>query len=828
MDRSIRCLAWVCLLLVLWPNLAMSAVSSVGAGGTRVATALPAVPVVTNVAGTVGVRTANGASRDIVSSQVLHSGDLLMTGINSLAVVNYADAGRVRLGPATTTTASLSGGTLLFHVASGSLCVEGQRPAIKVESGSVSMVLAPDTVFNVLKAGKTTKLAVFRGQVTASVHGKNPRVLKFGDAAVSPNDDALGSVPIDTLMPGFAPLKCPDVTTIARAVPSPVPTPVVAEPAGGGGGGGGAGILGILLGLAALGALAGGHGGGGGGGGGPSVQPTFVPPPSPTPTPTPAPGSVVVTPSTLSFSDVGSGSAKTFTVSEANYTGSFTVDASSCTGGGTATVSPTSGSSSTTFTVTPQGAGSCTITVSGSPGQSAPVTVNVGPFGAVAPSSTVLNFGDVGAGAAQTFTVSESGYTGGFSIDASQCAGAATVSPQSGNAGTTFTVTPADDEPSPCNVVVTDDHGQSATIVVNVGPFGAPTAVPDNFFFIEGDPGQPFIVTETGYTGDLTVDQSDCAGTASVSPLSGPPGTSFIVTPVAAGPKCNIVVSDHLGQTVTIAVRVFASPVKMSVSTAALSFNGAADSPKTFTATSQADESDHDKLTATSSDSSIISVSPRTRNASGPVNFSVRPLKNGSAYVTVTDDAGGKAFVGVTVGPSSLGVSRHVMNRRKATNAPKARPSSSPLPKTKAKAPQPVERQPLQTVREGNVRPLGPPNGRATAPVLRPQPGILAVSMRNIVLKAASTPQTVSVSETNYNGRLQAVSSNAGVVAVAQSTELGPFITLTIQPRAAGIAQIIVTDDHGGSQTISVNVLAPPPLRLQPRPRPGGGPARPL
>jgi hypothetical protein len=208
------------------------------------------------------------------------------------------------------------------------------------------------------------------------------------------------------------------------------------------------------------------------------------------------------------------------------------------------------------------------------------------------------------------------------------------------------------------------------------------------------------------------------------------------------------------------------------------------------------------------------------------VNFSITPMKNGSAYVTVTDDSGGKAFVGVTIGSSSKAVNRHLMNGRQATTTPKAKPS--PLPSPKAKAPQPVERVPLQTVHSGNTRVLPPVNGNAAAPALRPASGMLAVTLRNIVLRAGSTAQTVIVSEANYNGRLQAVSSNAGVAAVAQSTQLGPFVTLTIQPRNAGAAQITVTDDHGGRQTILVNVLPPPPPRPQPQPRPGAGPPRPL
>jgi hypothetical protein len=75
----------------------------------------------------------------------------------------------------------------------------------------------------------------------------------------------------------------------------------------------------------------------------------------------------------------GAANALTFTVSEANYSGTFTVttpnNGNSCSG--IATVSPGSGTSATTFTVTPQGPGLCDFTVADTNSQTATESIGV-------------------------------------------------------------------------------------------------------------------------------------------------------------------------------------------------------------------------------------------------------------------------------------------------------------------------------------------------------------------------------------------------------------------------------------------------------------------
>ena len=82
-DGVIRCSAWLCLLLLLYPM--------IGAAATTTA-----VPVVTNIAGAVELRSPTGSSHDVFSSQVVHSGDLLMTGVSDRGLVFLAGVTSLR------------------------------------------------------------------------------------------------------------------------------------------------------------------------------------------------------------------------------------------------------------------------------------------------------------------------------------------------------------------------------------------------------------------------------------------------------------------------------------------------------------------------------------------------------------------------------------------------------------------------------------------------------------------------------------------------------------------------------------------------------------
>ena len=94
---------------------------------------------------------------------------------------------------------------------------------------------------------------------------------------------------------------------------------------------------------------------------------------------TPAAGSVNLVPVSISFLGTGGGAARTFSVSQTNYSGAFTVSTAaqgqptSCSG--IAIVSPTSAVAPGPFTVTPTGYGNCAFTVTG--GGNQPVSLEI-------------------------------------------------------------------------------------------------------------------------------------------------------------------------------------------------------------------------------------------------------------------------------------------------------------------------------------------------------------------------------------------------------------------------------------------------------------------
>jgi hypothetical protein len=112
------------------------------------------------------------------------------------------------------------------------------------------------------------------------------------------------------------------------------------------------------------------------GSGGNASSSTPIASPSPSPTPTPAPGAVTFRGPNVSGNTMTvfctNGALNTFTISQANYSGTFTVVSNST----SFTVSPSSGTSATTFTVTDSGGAiTNTLTVTAGGGVTATLTL---------------------------------------------------------------------------------------------------------------------------------------------------------------------------------------------------------------------------------------------------------------------------------------------------------------------------------------------------------------------------------------------------------------------------------------------------------------------
>lgn len=552
-----RHLARFCLVLLLWPQLAAAAEN--------------AVPVVTNISGGVAVQGASGGRRDVISSQIVHTGDVVITGLNSLAIVALADVARVRLGPATTATTFSTGSDLSLHLHSGLLCVNSDAAGTKIDAGPVGVSSThKGTIFNLLRNTAGTNIAVYQGQVKASINGRDVDTLNAG-RAVHIWNGSVTNVALANAQRQFASLRCPDQSIVAQAealapknpgvvvaATQPPSTPDSGQANGGStaGSGGGGGILGILLGIVGLAALAAGHGGGGGAGAGPTPPPGSPgPSPQPSVSPSPTPGVLNASPGSLIFTDVGSSSAQPFNINETNFFGNFNVDASNCSGITTISAPPFSGPSAT-VSVTPQNSGTCTIVVSDGQGGTANVGITVGPFGPLTLNKNVITFTAVGD--TDRFTVSESIYTGPFNVVSSNVS-VASVSPASlpGPGPESFTVRA--EGVGNANVVITDDHGGQQSVLASVVTGGLSLTAATLQFSGPGDVPQTFVAANVPLVGFLAT-SSDPSVALVFQIHANFRSATFQVTPVGNG-KAAITVSDTDGGLGVVNVGVGTSPL---------------------------------------------------------------------------------------------------------------------------------------------------------------------------------------------------------------------------------------------------------------------------
>jgi hypothetical protein len=148
-------------------------------------------------------------------------------------------------------------------------------------------------------------------------------------------------------------------------------------------------------------------------------------------------------------------------------------------------------------------------------------------------------------------------------VDQTSCAtnNVASVSPTSGTSGTQFTVSPGANAGN-CKVVVTDDHGGTANVLVFVSA-GSLTVSPQTIQF--ADPSSspvPFTVNDTNPSATTFTANSQNTNVAAVSPSSqpGPAPVTFTVTPTGNG-QTSIIVSDGVGGQAVVSIGVGVPPL---------------------------------------------------------------------------------------------------------------------------------------------------------------------------------------------------------------------------------------------------------------------------
>lgn len=248
-----------------------------------------------------------------------------------------------------------------------------------------------------------------------------------------------------------------------------------------------------------------------------------------------------------------------FQIAEPNYTGPYTVGA--CTSGSTTVATLTATTAlgpSATVSVHAVASGSCTVSISDGYGQTASENIAVSQPALVVAPTTVTITGN----APGSFTVSEAGYAGTFTIGTctSSSQPIATAQPSSVN-GPSGTVTLTPVRAGTCTIAVSDGNGQTTNVglTVNASPIVVtPTSL--DFAGTVGATGAPqsLTVSETSYTG--TFSYTACSqGTTTVATLApaavGGPSATLTVTPRAPG-TCTVNVSDSLDQSNSFTVSV--------------------------------------------------------------------------------------------------------------------------------------------------------------------------------------------------------------------------------------------------------------------------------
>jgi hypothetical protein len=279
-------------------------------------------------------------------------------------------------------------------------------------------------------------------------------------------------------------------------------------------------------------------------------------------------GAVTVNPSTMTFVSAGSGAAQTAAVSQTGFGGAF-AESNTCSGIATI-VEETNTGGNASYTVTPIANGTCDATFTGGNKETAPlpIAVNIPPPGPVIVDPNALTFTSTGAGAEKTVKVSQTGFTGTFTVNHS-CAGVATIVAANAVGASDFKVTPV--AKGDCTATFTGGNGETAPLTIEVAPPGSVVVDPSALAFDRTGPtsAKDVSVSQSSYGGTFT-ESSDCSGIASVRAKANTGGNAtYAVTAIGAG-TCTVTFtggssqSAPLSVTVTLPGNVVLSPTKLT------------------------------------------------------------------------------------------------------------------------------------------------------------------------------------------------------------------------------------------------------------------------
>jgi hypothetical protein len=342
-------------------------------------------------------------------------------------------------------------------------------------------------------------------------------------------------------------------------------------------------------------------------------------------------GDVLVDPSSLHFDATTPGAAQSVAVSQAGYDAAFQ-EADTC--GGIATIASTSNAhGKAVYSVTPVGKGTCGATFQGGHGQSAPLSIVVEPPGSIVVDPASLSFNAVGAGAAKSAAVSQSGFTGTFA-ESDNCNGIATVVAASNTGGhAAYTVTPV--AGGTCSATFSGGNAETAPLAISVmpPPPGDVVVAPSTLAFTATGPDAAanVAISQTHFDGAFT-EKDDCSAIALVAAKSNAGGSaSYTVTPLAKG-DCTATFTGAGAQSAPLAVSV--APLgDVLADPSSLTFVSAGSRSAKPVAVSQTGYTQ--SFTESDTCNGIATVAEEA-NGKGSASYTVTAVANGDCVATFT------------------------------------------------------------------------------------------------------------------------------------------------------------------------------------------------
>jgi hypothetical protein len=354
-------------------------------------------------------------------------------------------------------------------------------------------------------------------------------------------------------------------------------------------------------------------------------------------------GPVDVQPSSLTFVAVGSGAAQDVAVTQSGFSGTF-AESDTCSGIATVAEQSNAGGSAS-YKVTPVANGTCEATFLGGNKKTGPlpIVVDIPPPGNVIVGPNALTFTATGSGASQNVTVSQTGFTGSFTVTGN-CSGIATIAPASAVGKTEFKVTP--DAKGDCTATFHGANHESAPLTISVAPPGSVVVDPAALAFDKTGPtnGKDVAVSQSSYSGTFT-ESNSCSGIAAVRAKTNAGGhAAYAVTPITRG-ACSVTFTGGGGESAPLSVTV-TPPGNVVVKPSSLTFHLLGSFGTRFVDVSQTGyEGSFSEASDCDGKASIVATS----NGSGRATYKITPLVRARCTATFTGGNGEKAHLSVTI-----------------------------------------------------------------------------------------------------------------------------------------------------------------------------------